>query len=54
MSENELKELKQIKKLLILALLKSNVSADSIAQVLGMDRGDFSREYPVRKLLRKK
>jgi hypothetical protein len=54
MSEEELKELRDIKKLLIVSLLKSGVSAESIAQLLDIDRGDFSREFPVRKLLKPK
>lgn len=46
----ELKELRAIKKLLILQLLKSGVKADSIALILDMDKGNFSREFPVKKL----
>lgn len=53
MSE-ELKELGDIKKLLILLLLKSGVEADSIAELMGIDRGNFSRDFPVRKLLKTK
>jgi len=54
MSEKELKELRDIKKLLILQLLKMDVQPDSITTVLGMDRGDFSKAFPVRKLLKRK
>ncbi len=54
MSEKELNELRDIKKLLILSLLKSEVPAESIAQLLDVDTGDFSRDFPVRKLLKPK
>lgn len=54
MSEKELRELMDIKKLLILNLLRLDVPAESIAELLGMDKGNFSREFPVRKLLKPK
>lgn len=54
MNEKELKELRDIKKLLILNLLESGVKAESIWKLLDMDQGDFSREFPVRKLLKPK
>lgn len=53
MEEKALKELKSIKNLLVLQLLKSEVSAKSIAKLINMDTADFSREFPVRKLLSK-
>jgi len=52
MAEKELKELQAIKKLLVLRLLAQGVKADAIADLLGMDRGNFSRMFPVRKLLK--
>lgn len=52
MAEKELKELQSIKKLLVLQLLSQGIAADSLADFLDMDRGDFSRMFPVRKLLR--
>ena len=54
MVEKELKELQAIKKLLVLQLLNQGIQADAIADLLGMDRGDFSRMFPVRKLLKRK
>lgn len=53
MAERELKELQAIKKLLVLQLLNEDVKADAIADLLGMDRADFSRMFPVRKLLKR-
>jgi hypothetical protein len=54
MAEKELKELQAIKKLLVLQLLNQEIQADAIADLLAMDRADFSRMFPVRKLLRRK
>lgn len=54
MNEKELKELQAIKKLLVLQLLNADVSSASIADVLGIDRSDFSKMFPVKKLLKKK
>ncbi len=54
MAEKELKELQAIKKLLVLQLLNQGIQADAIADLLGMDRADFSRMFPVRKLLKRK
>ncbi len=54
MAEKELKELQAIKKLLVLQLLNQGVSAEALADFIGMDQGDFSRMFPVRKLLKKK
>jgi hypothetical protein len=47
----ELEELQTIKKLIILQLLKQGYKAGTIADVIGMDKGDFSRMFPVKKLL---
>jgi hypothetical protein len=47
----ELEELEKIKKLLVLQLLKSGVTANSLATLLNMDPGEFSRKFPVKKLL---
>jgi len=54
MAEKELKELQAIKKLLVLQLLNQGIQVDAIANLLGMDRADFSRMFPVRKLLKRK
>jgi hypothetical protein len=54
LEEREFKELQTIKGLLVLQLLKQGVAADFLADFLNMDRADFSRAYPVRKLLRHK
>ena len=47
---DELKELEDIKELLILQLLASDVKAGAIADVLGIDKGNFSRMFPAKKL----
>lgn len=54
MAEKELKELQAIKKLLVLQLLNQDIPADALADLLEMDRADFSRMFPVRKLLKHK
>ena len=54
MVEKQLRELQAIKKLLVLQLLNQGIQADAIADLLGMDRADFSRMFPVRKLLKRK
>ncbi len=54
MNDKELKEVRDIKKLLILQLLNSGVQGDAIAKLLEIDAGNFSRDYPVRKLLKKR
>ena len=54
MSERELKELLAIKKLLVLQALTQDINADAIADLLEMDRADFSRMFPIRKLLKRK
>lgn len=56
MSEQDdtLKELQDIKKLLVLLLLDRGVKAGAIAEVLGMDPGNFSREFPAKKLTSKR
>ena len=53
MDEKELRELQTIKKLLVLQLLNQGLQADALADLLGMDPADFSRMFPVRKLLKK-
>jgi len=53
-AEKELKELQAIKKLLVLQLLNQGTQAETITDLLGMDRADFSRMFPVRKLLKRK
>lgn len=54
MSE-ELDELKKIKKLLVLLLLRNNdIEAKNIAKVLDIDPTGFSREFPITKLFKKK
>jgi hypothetical protein len=52
LDEKSLKELQQIKRLLIAQLLLQGVSASDIADILGIDQGDFSRTFPVRKLFK--
>lgn len=49
----ELKELGDIKKLLILQLVKSGVKPESIIKLLDIDQGNFSRMFPIRDLLKK-
>lgn len=45
-----LKELEDIKRLLILLLLKAGTSQGEVARALQMDQGNFSRMFPARKL----
>ncbi|NWG37053.1 hypothetical protein [Nitrososphaera sp.] len=52
MSDNELKELQDIKKLLVVQLLVNGVAASDLAELIGMDPADFSRAFPARKLLK--
>jgi hypothetical protein len=52
--DDTLKELQDIKKLLVLLLLDRGVKAGAIAEVLGMDPGNFSREFPAKKLTAKR
>ncbi len=51
MAEEELRELRAIKKLMVLGLLNQGIQAGSLAEFLEIDAGDFSRMFPVRKLL---
>jgi hypothetical protein len=44
-----LKELEDIKRLLILLLLKGGASQGDVARALQMDQGNFSRMFPARK-----
>jgi hypothetical protein len=53
MNEKELKELQSIKKLLVLQLLANGVKAGEIADVLGMDKSNFSKIFPARKFNKK-
>jgi hypothetical protein len=45
--------LADIKKLLILDLFTRGVSQSQIAKMLGVDKGNFSRAYPMRGILGK-
>jgi DNA-binding transcriptional ArsR family regulator len=45
-----LKELSDIKKLAIFFLLKTGVKAGDLAEIIEMDRGNFSRMIPKRKI----
>ena len=47
------RELSEIKKLLILDLLSREVKLSQIANILGVDPGNFSRMYPVRAIMGK-
>jgi hypothetical protein len=47
-----LKELGDIKRLLILLLLKGGASQGEVARALQMDQGNFSRAFPSRKVKR--
>jgi hypothetical protein len=48
--DSTLKELGDIKRLLILLLLKDGASQGDVARALQMDQGNFSRMFPARKL----
>ncbi len=48
-----IRELSDIKKLLILELLSRGVKPIQIAKMLGVDQGNFSRMYPMRRILGK-
>jgi len=50
--DEALKELQDIKKLLILQLLKSGIHADSVIKLLDIDQGNFSRSFPIRELIK--
>ena len=53
MAKDQAEQLEDIKKLLVVQLLNSGISAASLASLLEMDPGDFSRTYPVKKLLKR-
>ncbi len=53
LNEKELKELQDIKKLLVVQLLNDGIKPNGIADLLNMDQGNFSKMFPVRKLLNK-
>jgi hypothetical protein len=48
----ELKELQNIKKLLVLQLLVSGIPANEIARIIDIHPTDFSKMFPARKLLK--
>ncbi len=50
MSENELKELESIKKLLILSLLRDKVTPEAIAKVLNMATITIRKMAPMKKI----
>ncbi len=52
MPKDQTEQLEDIKKLLVLQLLNSGISGAAIASLLEMDPGDFSRAYPIKKLLK--
>ncbi len=52
--EKILKELQDIKKLVVLRLLDSGFQAGTLAELLEMDPGAFSRMFPVKRLLKDK
>ncbi len=54
MSERELKELQAMKKLLVLQLLTQDIKADAIADLLGIEQGDFSRMFPAQEAVEAK
>ncbi len=47
-----LKELQDVKKLLVLQLLDAGFQAGILADFLEVDSGDFSRMFPAKKLLK--
>jgi helix-turn-helix protein len=49
MSEKELKELQDIKKLIILQLIAAGVKPVEIAEILGMKASNFSRDFHAHK-----
>jgi hypothetical protein len=50
-ADPSVRELIEIKKLLILDLLSRDVKPGQIAKILGVDAGNFSRLYPTRKIM---
>ena len=50
-SDPLIRELSDIKKLLILDLLSRGVKPIQVAKMLGVDQGNFSRMYPMRRIL---
>jgi IS30 family transposase len=52
MEKYELMELESIKKLMILLLIKSGVSADVIAKTLGIHPSRISQMFPIKKIKR--
>jgi NADH/NAD ratio-sensing transcriptional regulator Rex len=54
MSEPMLKELRSIKKLLILLLIKSRASSEEIGQALGVDPSSIRKMFPMKKIKKAK
>jgi transcriptional regulator len=52
-SDPVVRELCDVKKLLILDLLSRGVKQAQIAKMLGVDKGNFSRMHPLRAILGK-
>lgn len=52
-SDPAVRELSEIKRLLILDLLSREVKPNQIAKILGIDAGNFSRMYPMRAIMGK-
>lgn len=52
-SDPTLRELSEIKKLLILDLMSRGVKPRQIAKILAIDPGRFSRLYPLREIIGK-
>ncbi len=53
MGKEELEELQSIKKLLIILLIKSGVSADIIGKSLGIHPSRISQIFPVKRIREK-
>ena len=49
MTNDELKELRAIKKLLVLQLIKLGMSPSKIAEALGMSHSQFNVEFGIKK-----
>ena len=52
-SDPAIRELSDIKKLLILDLMTRGVKPMQIARILDIDKGQFSRMYPMREIIGK-
>lgn len=51
--ESQLDNLEQIKRLLIMALIRQGVPGSEIADVLGLDQSTISRMVPTRRIKKK-